>query len=261
MYSLYNNRYKIIFCRSSAPAAEPTVTFSASPATKPLNSTTRTVTTTTTTEATFTKPHPVNKNLAGTQLNRPGTPVSTAKPSIMSTKPSIIPSKPVSVYSGPVKSPCYMPKTTYNPIINVPKPVTSSGAVKGETKPPNVAKNETKTTTGSSMPKIDGMPCNATSSQQPQQQIINLNNKLGVKSKPSSPIGYKTLRDPPKSWNSQISKANVNKPPPDPKYSELKNVRPAKFFKMRNNMPRYLGELRFFLIKKIHILVMKSIYL
>ncbi|KAF2880551.1 hypothetical protein ILUMI_25622 [Ignelater luminosus] len=53
-------------------------------------------------------------------------------------------------------------------------------------------------------------------------------------------VGYKTLRDPPKTWNPQISRASLLKSP-DPKYGDLKNVRPAKFFKMRNNMPRYLG--------------------
>lgn len=75
-----------------------------------------------------------------------------------------------------------------------------------------------------------------------QQQQNILNNKIGIKSKPSTPIGYKTLRDPPKSWNSQISKANLIKPNLEQKNSELKNVRP-KFFKMRNNIPRYLGKL------------------
>lgn len=65
--------------------------------------------------------------------------------------------------------------------------------------------------------------------------------KLPGKPKPTTPIGYKTLRDPPKSWNSQISKANLNKSSPEQKYSELKNVKP-KFFKMRNNIPRYLGK-------------------
>ncbi|CAH0549273.1 unnamed protein product [Brassicogethes aeneus] len=62
--------------------------------------------------------------------------------------------------------------------------------------------------------------------------------KVSTKTKPSTPIGYKTLRDPPKSWNSQISKANISKTPQD---VSLKNVKPAKFFKMRNNMPRFLG--------------------
>ncbi|XP_057671095.1 mucin-2-like isoform X1 [Diorhabda carinulata] len=70
---------------------------------------------------------------------------------------------------------------------------------------------------------------------------ITSNKVSNIKTKPSTPIGYKTLRDPPKSWNSQISKANISKSSPDPKFSDLKNVRPAKFFKMRNNLPRYLG--------------------
>lgn len=62
--------------------------------------------------------------------------------------------------------------------------------------------------------------------------------KYNTKVKSNQPMGYKTLKDPPKSWNSQISKANLNKAQPDAKYSDLKNVRPAKFFKMRNNMLR-----------------------
>lgn len=91
---------------------------------------------------------------------------------------------------------------------------------------------------------------NVNSPQQPH--ISNTNTKPPVKTKSTTPIGYKTLRDPPKSWNSQISKANFNKTSPDQKYSELKNVRP-KFFKMRNNIPRYLGE-RFFLNPNIRFL-------
>lgn len=141
--------------------------------------------------STFTKPPVtyVNKNLSNTQ-NRPGTPITT-----------------IQKYPPRQPPPCYMPKTTYTPIINVPKvqttcakPSSSSGAI------------TTPTTAVST--------------------------KMTIKSKPSTPIGYKTLRDPPKSWNPQISRA---KPSSDPKYSDLKNVRPAKFFKMRNNMPRYLG--------------------
>lgn len=66
-----------------------------------------------------------------------------------------------------------------------------------------------------------------------------------------NPIGYKTLRDPPKAWNPQISRQNLAKSSSfttttastsdaksDPKMTITK---PAKFFKMRNNMPRYLG--------------------
>lgn len=229
--------------------AEPALSFPAPPVAKPpTTTTTRTlVATMATSESTFTKPSPVNKILTGAgttqqQPNRPATPVSFPKPpSVVASsavKSSIIPPKPVNVYAGPVKSPCYMPKAAYSPIINVPKPATS--ATKGvDARTSNSAKGECK---APSMPKIDGTSSQQQQQPPQQQQIINLNNKLGAKSKPSSPIGYKTLRDPPKSWNSQISKANVNKPAPDPKYSELKNVRPAKFFKMRNNMPRYLGE-------------------
>ncbi|XP_064214617.1 polycomb group protein Psc isoform X2 [Tribolium castaneum] len=95
--------------------------------------------------------------------------------------------------------PCYMPK----PVITVPKPSTSVGVPK----PP--------------IPLPPPPP--------PSTQPTKL-----IKSKPSTPIGYKTLRDPPKSWNSQIAK--VTKPLSDPK-----NIKPAKFFKRRNNLPRYLG--------------------
>lgn len=88
--------------------------------------------------------------------------------------------------------------------------------------------------------KADTKPLNVTSPQ--QSHISNSNSKTPAKTKSTTPIGYKTLRDPPKSWNSQISKANFNKTtPPDQKYSESKNVKP-KFFKMRNNIPRYLGK-------------------
>ncbi|CAG9768063.1 unnamed protein product [Ceutorhynchus assimilis] len=87
-----------------------------------------------------------------------------------------------------------------------------------------------------------------------------------IKAKPSTPIGYKTLRDPPKSWNSQINSqiARVNQTvkaqqmanaaaaaaaaaaasqaglSPGQFAGDLKSVRPAKFFKGRN-VPRYLG--------------------
>uniref|UniRef100_A0AAR5Q7H9 RING-type domain-containing protein n=2 Tax=Dendroctonus ponderosae TaxID=77166 RepID=A0AAR5Q7H9_DENPD len=83
-----------------------------------------------------------------------------------------------------------------------------------------------------------------------------------MKTKPSTSIGYKTLRDPPKSWNSQINSqiARVNQNAKAQQLAnaaaaaaqcatgngqgrsatDLKTVRPAKFFKGRN-MPRYLG--------------------
>lgn len=114
---------------------------------------------------------------------RPGTPITTPSPkwNAKSSTP-----------------PCYVPKTTYSPIINIPNVQPSTSGAKSVE-----------------------------------------SNKLTVKSKPSTPIGYKTLRDPPKSWNPQLPRPNFNKSP-DSKYPD-KNVRPAKFFKMRNNMPRYLG--------------------
>lgn len=66
---------------------------------------------------------------------------------------------------------------------------------------------------------------------------------MTIKTKPSTPIGYKTLRDPPKSWNSQINLQIAKNTIAQNRQNsgELKNVRPAKFFKGRNTMPRYLG--------------------
>lgn len=142
----------------------------------------------------FTKPTTfVNKTFANVQSSRPGTPITTQK--------------------WPT-SPCYMPKTTFSPIINVPKVQTG---VRSE------AKIQVLQNTAITIP------------------TTAVNTKMTIKSKPSTPIGYKTLRDPPKSWNPQISRASLNKTSTDPKYTDLKNVRPAKFFKIRNNMPRYLG--------------------
>ncbi|KAJ8957916.1 hypothetical protein NQ318_001913 [Aromia moschata] len=213
---------------------------------------------TSTSDVAFPKPSFINKNFPNAQLSRPGTPIMSTKPSIMSTRPSIIPPKTTPACYAGVKPPCYMPKTTYSAVINVPKPTTSSGGAqrgatelalnagphaKPDNRPQGAPKHDAKPSAASvGGPLYAGKPATtATSSpQQQQQQAAGANNKPGIKSKPSTPIGYKTLRDPPKSWNSQISKANLSKSP-DPKYSGLKNVRPAKFFKMRNNMPRYLG--------------------
>ncbi|KAJ3653108.1 hypothetical protein Zmor_019025 [Zophobas morio] len=157
-------------------------------------------------EVVFSKPNIINKSLTTVNSSRPGTP-------------------------KPVTKPCYMPK----PVISVPKPSTSivsnAGAKneKAQATCPSATKAETKVTPTTAPAPAQALP---QVSQQPTKMI---------KSKPSTPIGYKTLRDPPKSWNSQIAKANINKPISDPKYGDLKNVRPAKFFKMRNNLPRYLG--------------------
>jgi hypothetical protein len=125
----------------------------------------------------------------------------------------------------PVSKPCYMPK----PVINVPKPSTSISV-----------KNDKVQPTSSTSSKTESKPTPTTAPSAQPQPLPPQPTKL-IKSKASTPIGYKTLRDPPKSWNSQIAKANINKPLLDPKHGDLKNVRPAKFFKMRNNLPRYLG--------------------
>lgn len=121
--------------------------------------------------------------------------------------------------STPGPPPCYMPKTTYSPIINVPKLQASVSKVNDH--------KQSKAVEGKIQPQIT--------------QSNTINNKPIIKSKPSTPIGYKTLRDPPKTWNPQISRANLNRVVAEAKCSDLKNIRPPKFFKLRNNMPRYLG--------------------
>lgn len=148
-----------------------------------------------------------------TEIN--STTISTSVPAVAVTSQNVVinkvtttpirPGTPITTPMGPKWTsrsstpPCYVPKTTYSPIINIPnvQPSTSTS----------------KTTES---------------------------NKSAIKSKPSTPIGYKTLRDPPKAWNPQLPRPNLSKPSPDSKYPD-KNARPAKFFKMRNNMPRYLG--------------------
>ncbi|XP_011163365.1 uncharacterized threonine-rich GPI-anchored glycoprotein PJ4664.02 [Solenopsis invicta] len=79
--------------------------------------------------------------------------------------------------------------------------------------------------------------------------------RLAPLKKQSQSIGYKTLRDPPKSWNPTLSKNNYvaaknqakemqNQTQTQTSMSEGTNKqipsKPAKIFKMRN-MPRYLG--------------------
>lgn len=69
------------------------------------------------------KPAVLNKTMPITHSTKPCSPVTMSK-TIMSTKASIIPPKlPSTTYAGQ-KQPCYMPKTTYSPVLNVPKPVT-----------------------------------------------------------------------------------------------------------------------------------------
>lgn len=64
-----------------------------------------------------------NKIMPITHSDKSSTSVTLSK-SIMSTKASIIPPKlPSTTYVGQ-KPPCYMPKTSYSPVLNVPKPVT-----------------------------------------------------------------------------------------------------------------------------------------
>ncbi|KAL3271104.1 hypothetical protein HHI36_021600 [Cryptolaemus montrouzieri] len=176
------------------------------------------------------------QSVAGSNNNSRKTEEIDVKTSKNSCNPSSAPPKPSTKYQGPTQ-PCYMPKTTYNPIINVPKPLqstssTSKSEVKTSSKSVMNVKNEVKV---NSVPNTCSVATNSSNS-----PVTNSKVNISLKPKSSTPMGYKTLRDPPKSWNSQISKANLSKPP-DPKYSDLKNVRPAKFFKMRNNMLRFLG--------------------
>lgn len=143
------------------------------------------------------------------------------------------------------------PLKTYGASINVPKvqisqvnkqPITSSGIYSS-----NIMSNQSSsaivaTTTSSSSAILDNKVA--------QQQTSLDNNMLMIKSKASTPIGYKTLKDPPKTWNPTLQPmhhkiggaAGVGQQGLNTgKAGDLKNVRPAKFFKMRNNMPRYLG--------------------
>lgn len=69
------------------------------------------------------KPIVLSKIIPITHSAKSSTSVTLSK-SIMSTKASIIPPKlPSTTYVGQ-KPPCYMPKTSYSPVLNVPKPVT-----------------------------------------------------------------------------------------------------------------------------------------
>lgn len=65
----------------------------------------------------------LNKTMPIMQSTKPSTTISLSK-SIMSTKASIMPQKLPSTTYGGQKAPCYMPKTTFSAVLNVPKPVT-----------------------------------------------------------------------------------------------------------------------------------------
>lgn len=74
-------------------------------------------------EMSSTKPVILNKTLPIVYSTKPCSPVTLSK-TIMSTKASIIPPKlPSTTYAGQ-KPLCYMPKTTFSPVLNVPKPVS-----------------------------------------------------------------------------------------------------------------------------------------
>ncbi|XP_011330430.2 mucin-17 isoform X2 [Ooceraea biroi] len=73
--------------------------------------------------------------------------------------------------------------------------------------------------------------------------------RMSALKKQSQPMGYKTLRDPPKSWNPTLSKNNYVAVKNQARETQITSSegtseqipsKPAKIFKMRN-MPRYLG--------------------
>lgn len=174
-------------------------------------------TTTVTSSSTFTRPSNVNTTKhAAINNTRPATPVAST--TLLTTTTTMMTPSPGQKWGkastpGP---PSYIPKPAYSPIINVPKvqaSTSSSSSSSSSVKLPP----EINTTQSSMMSKTNS-------------------SAVTPKSKPNSPMGYKTLRDPPKTWNPQIAR-----PKPSATAEPSKNVRPAKFFKVRNNIPRYLG--------------------
>ncbi|XP_017768909.1 PREDICTED: flocculation protein FLO11-like [Nicrophorus vespilloides] len=191
------------------------VAIAAAPA--PIICTSSISTTTVTSSSTFTRPSNVNTTKhAAINNTRPATPVASIT-LLTTTTTSMMTPSPGQKWGkastpGP---PSYIPKPAYSPIINVPKvqASTSSSSSSSSVKLPP----EINTTQSSMMSKTNS-------------------SAVTPKSKPNSPMGYKTLRDPPKTWNPQIAR-----PKPSATAEPSKNVRPAKFFKVRNNIPRYLG--------------------
>ncbi|XP_014475956.1 PREDICTED: polycomb group protein Psc-like [Dinoponera quadriceps] len=123
-------------------------------------------------------------------------------------------------------------------IPNVPVYTPSSNATTVEAKGPKVA---LPTSTAAAL-AVSTPPASSHASQ-----------RISVLKKQSQPIGYKTLRDPPKSWNPTLSKNNYvavknqakemqNQTQTAASEGTSKQIpsKPAKIFKMRN-MPRYLG--------------------
>lgn len=142
---------------------------------------------------------------------------------------------------------------TYGTLINIPKvPAQTS-------KPQATATNLSNPSSYSStmtlsLPATTSITTTTAANVLDHKQVVPAsvdNSMLMIKSKASTPIGYKTLKDPPKTWNPTLQPIHLKVGgstgvgPPGGltagKAGDLKNVRPAKFFKMRNNMPRYLG--------------------
>jgi len=126
-------------------------------------------------------------------------------------------------------------------IPNVPVYTPSSNATTMETKS---AKPVLPTSTSANVLAISTSSVPASS---------HVTQRLAPLKKQSQSVGYKTLRDPPKSWNPTLSKTNYvaaknqakemqNQTQTSMSEGTNKQIpsKPAKIFKMRN-MPRYLG--------------------
>ncbi|XP_018335423.1 mucin-5AC [Agrilus planipennis] len=185
-------------------------------------------------------------------INVPATstaPSTSNKPIIINksyaiTRPTTPAKKWSSKTTGPVSVPCYTPKTTYNSVLNVPR--VSAVITRTDPKPSTSTPNTKNTSQSSNAVNVQTSSIDTKSSEFKPTTVAQatVNNKSSVKGSKTTavPLGaYRTLREPPKSWNSQISKAHVQKTGVDVKAGESKNAKPAKFFKMRNNIPRYLG--------------------
>ncbi|XP_046743408.1 polycomb group protein Psc-like [Diprion similis] len=125
---------------------------------------------------------------------------------------------------------------------NIPVYTSSQNLIPSEEKPNASVAKET--------PKIGSV----VSTSQSVPTSVSLQKGCSIK-KQSQPVGYKTLRDPPKSWNPTLSKNNYvaarnqakemqtqsqGISASDGNHTKPITSKPAKIFKMRN-MPRYLG--------------------
>lgn len=125
-------------------------------------------------------------------------------------------------------------------IPNVPVYTPSSNATTTESSKSTLSTSTSVSVLAGSMPSISTSSIPTSS---------HMTQKASSLRKHSQPIGYKTLRDPPKSWNPTLSKNNyvaVKNQAKEMQNSASEGTskqipsKPAKIFKMRN-MPRYLG--------------------